>query len=145
MIDNSIIYNNPIIPNGFYYAKVIEAEAEPSDYLFPKLLIKLILHHSYNLPENIVFSAIIHPTHMSYWHYKNFFHTFLWDGYIGEHEKTVGQWGSVKIQKSMYDENGYSSVRFVYQPRLIRIETYRIMKAEKEVETDNLRACLISI
>lgn len=134
MIDNSLIYKNPVIPSGFYYAKVIHVEEEPSHYLFPKLLIQLTLHAEHGLPKDIILTSILHPTPNSYWHFRNFFHTFAWGDCLADVEEIIGQWGSVKVLKNEYNDTEYSSVKFVYQPRLVRIESNRIMREEKEAE-----------
>ena len=41
MIDNGIIYSNPLIRPSFYCAKVFKIEQEEVGYNFPKLLIYL--------------------------------------------------------------------------------------------------------
>ena len=75
MIDNNnILLNNPLIPPGYYFSKIIDIETEPSDFIFPKILIKLQLHKKYEL-ENNIFHSILFPTENSYYHYKNFFET----------------------------------------------------------------------
>jgi len=43
MIDNSIIYFNEIIRPSFYCAKVCKVVQETSEYLFPKLLLYLVV------------------------------------------------------------------------------------------------------
>ena len=121
MIDNSTIYNNPIVPNGFYFMKVVSIQDEPANYLFPKLLIQLKPHPQYKMDENIEFASILHPTHASYWHYKNFFNTFMLGEIVFEFEKALGQWGSVKLEQCRYGEVEYSAVKFVYQPILVRM------------------------
>jgi len=126
MIDNSIIYKNPIVPNGFYFMKVIRVQDEPADYLFPKLLITLQPHPQYEMEEGIEFASILHPTHKSYWHYKHFFNTFMLDEVVFEFEKAVGQWGSVKLEQSQYGETVYSAVKFVHQPLPVRMHSLRL-------------------
>lgn len=66
MIDNSLIYQNPVIPDGFYYAKVISVEEEPSHYMFTKLMSQLILHLKHSLPDDVVLTSIIHPIYSKF-------------------------------------------------------------------------------
>ena len=132
MIDNSLIYQNPVIPSGFYFSRVICVKEEPSHYLFPKLLIQLTLHPDHGLSDDIVLTSIIHPTSNSYWHFRNFFHTFMWGEYLIDVEKAIGQWGSVEVEKNTYGETEYSSVKFVFQPMPVRIESNKIMREEQE-------------
>ena len=47
MIDNATVFDNPLIPDGYYYAKVTSIEQEPTNFEYPKLLIKLKLHRMY--------------------------------------------------------------------------------------------------
>jgi len=132
MINNNIILNNPTISEGYYFAKVIQVESEPADYFFPKLLIKISLHPMYGLGNNSYFHAIIHPTNNSFYHYKNFFNAYMLGVGTTELEKAIGQWGSVEISHSDFNETTYSSVRFVYQPRAVMMEAWRIGRDERE-------------
>jgi len=126
MIDNSRIYQNPIVPNGFYYMKVVSVENEPAHYIFPKLLIVLTPHPKYGMEDSIEFASILHPTQASYWHYKNFFDCFMLGEIVFEFEKAVGQWGSVKLEQSTYGETVYSAVKFVHQPIPVRIHSSQV-------------------
>ena len=130
MIDNNILFNNPIIPAGYYFAKIINIETEASDYIYPKILVKLELHQKYELKNHNIFYAILHPTSDSYYHYKNFFNTFLLGQDTDNLDEAVGQWGSVEICKSEFSDIKYSAVRFVYQPREVMIESGRIWKED---------------
>jgi hypothetical protein len=134
MIDNNILLNNPLIPPNYYFAKVVDIEAEPADYFFPKLLIKLTLHPMYGIDENSVFSAIIYPGDKSYYHYKNFFNTYMLGEDTNDLEKSKGRWGSVKIYNADFGDVEYSAVRFCYQPLPVRMESWRIGKDEKEAK-----------
>ena len=134
MIQNNIILNNPIIPTGYYTAKVIAIEKELArNYYLPKLQITLQLHPSYGLSTNDLFYALIHPTEKSYYHYENLFNTFLFSNYVEIDiiDKAIGEWGSVEISKSEFEEIEYSIVRFVYQPLKVRFETLRMMRYQK--------------
>ena len=129
MIDNSIIFKNPIIPNGYYFAKIKDIETEASDYIFPKILVQLELHKDYGFTDNI-FHAIIHPTQNSYYHYKNFFNSFMITKSIDKLKEAIGLWASIKIYKSDFQGSEYCFVKFVYNPREILIESYRIGREE---------------
>ena len=131
MIDNNILLNNPLIPEGYYFAKVIEIEAEPAEYYFPKLLVKLQLHPMYGLPKHTCFQAILFPTNKSYYHYKNFFNTYMPGQDADDLTKAVGNWGSVEIYNSEFGDIEYSAVRFCYQPLAIRLDAHRLTKEEK--------------
>ena len=130
MIDNSIILKNPLIPEGYYFAKITDIEAEESTFIFPKLLVKLQLHKQYKLGENNIFHAILHPTSNSYYHYKNFFNSFMLGQETDKLEEAIGLWGSVELSNSTFQELEYSAVRFVYNPRDIMIESFRIWKED---------------
>ena len=128
MIDNNIILKNPLIPEGYYFAKIIDIETEASNFIFPKLLVKLELHKQYELDENNIFHAILHPTEDSYYHYKNFFNSFMFRQETDKLEEAIGLWGSIEISHSTFQELKYSAVRFVYNPRDIMMESFRIWK-----------------
>jgi len=135
MIDNATVFDNPLIPEGYYYAKIIAVESEPSDYTFPKLLIELTIHPMYGISDDAELSAIIHPTDRSYYHYKNFFNTYMLGVETDEIDKAVGRWGSIQIVNSHFNDSQYSTVRFVYQPLQIRMESWRI--GQDEGDTDH--------
>ena len=131
MIDNGIILKNPFVPEGFYFARVTAIETEPSeDSVFPKLLIQLKLHPSHELPENNVFSAILHPTPKSLPHYMNFAHTFLWGESTEDLTKAIGRLGSVAIQSVSFCGVAYSTVRFVREPLSIRVQCMKLELAD---------------
>jgi len=127
MIDNGVILKNPLVPEGFYFAQVIAVETEPvATSAIPKLLIQLRLHTSYGLPSDSVFSAILHPTERSMWHYVNFFNTFMLMDPIDQPTKAIGCWGSVRIRPSKFNGIEYSTVKFVYQPLAIRMKSWKL-------------------
>jgi len=132
MIDNKSVLNNPLIPSGYYYAKVLRIEAEPvADSKFSKLHIQLRLHPSYGLPEGTIFSALLFPSPKTYFHYKNFYNTYMLGQYTDEFDKAIGHWGCVQIYPSLLAGVEYSAVRFVYQPMPIRLESWRLDKEER--------------
>lgn len=131
MIDNSIILTNPIVPEGYYFSKVISVESEASDYLFPKLLITVVLHPMYDISEDIKLSAILHPTEKSHYHYKNFFNAFLLGEDSSKLDKAVGRWGSIHIANSCFNGIKHSTVRFPYQPLKTRMISWRMGQDEK--------------
>jgi len=126
MIDNNILLNNPLIPASYYYAKVIEVEAEPADHYFPKLLVTLKLHPIYGLPTETYFRAILFPTDKSFFHYKNFFNTFMLGVNTDNLAQAVGMWGPVEVYNSEFGDIEYSTVRFCYHPLAIRMEVWRL-------------------
>ena len=130
MINNSLIYNS-IISEGFYYAKVIELETEPSDFIYPKLLIKLKIHKRHNLNENIFLYSIIHPSKKSKDHYEKFIHTFLCFK-DKDFKKAINRIGSIWVYKSEYENTVFSAVKYVYQPRRIKIECLYLEQEERE-------------
>lgn len=77
MIDTSAIYRNPVVPDGFYYMKVVHIDTESAQYIFPKMQIRLVPPPDYGMPEETVFSVIIHPGEPSFWLYRNFCNTFI--------------------------------------------------------------------
>ena len=128
MIDNNILFKNPIIPEGYYFAKILNIDTEPSNYIYPKILLKLQLHQKYELGSNNIFYSIIHPTDDSYYHYKNFFNSFMLRQETDKLEEAIGAWGSVEICNSEFNDTKYSTVKFVYNPREIMIQSFRIWK-----------------
>jgi len=132
MINHSTLLTNPLVPPGYYFAKVISVKAEPSQYLFPKLLIKLQLHAMYGVSEASLFAAIIYPTEKSYYHYKNFFNTFMLGNDKGDIDAAVGEWGSICLYNSKFGNIEYSAVKFHYQPRAVMMESWRIWRDEME-------------
>lgn len=132
MIDNSEIYKNPIVPSDFYFMKVISVQDEEANYIFPKLLVRLKLHPGYEFPEDYVFSSILHPTQMSYFHYKNFFNAYMLGEKLDAFDKAIGRWGSIKLEQKKYGETQYSAVKFVYQPLPVRMESWKIGAENKQ-------------
>ena len=130
MIDNSIILKNPVIPAGYYFSKIRDIETEASNFVFPKILVKLELHKRYELGENNIFHAILHPTQDSYYYYKNFFNSFMLGQETDKLEEAIGVWGSVEMSNSEFNDTKYSTVKFVYNPREIMIESFRIWKED---------------
>jgi len=133
MINNNILLNNLLIPEGYYYAKVVEVEAEPSDYIYPKLLVTLQLHPMYGLPKETYFRTIIFPTDKAFFYYKNFFNTFILGQDVDDLTQAVGKWGSVKVDNSEFADIEYSAIRFCYQPLWIRLESWELTKEEENV------------
>ncbi len=131
MIDSNILLNNPLVKEGYYFAKVVSIDSEPADYFFPKLLIRLVLHPMYSLSKGSVFCAILNPGDRSFYHYKNFFNTFMLGVPTDDLEKAVGRWGSIEICTAEYGDVGYSIVRFCYQPLPVRMESWRIGRDER--------------
>ena len=129
MIDNSLILKNPHISEGYYFSKIITIETEGLGSIFPKILVKLELHQDYEL-ENNIFHSILHPTENSYFHYKNFYNTFLLGKSIDKIEEAIGQWGSIEICSSEFQDLKYSVVKFTYQPRTVMIESFKIWREE---------------
>ena len=130
MIHNSLIYNS-IIPEGFYYAKIIDLQTEPSDFIYPKLLIKLQIHKKHNLNENTFLYSILYPTNKSKDHYKKFIHTFLCYK-DKDFKKAINRYGSIWVYHSEFNSTVFSSVKFVYQPRKIKIECLYLEREERE-------------
>jgi hypothetical protein len=132
MIDTGVIYRNPVVPDGFYYMKVVHKDTEPANYLFPKMLIRLVPLPDYEMPAGTTFHVILHPGAPSYWHYKNFYGTFMLGEYIDDLQEAIGQWGSVKVQQMEYNGTLLSSVKFIYQPLEVRRISWRISKLERQ-------------
>ena len=129
MINNSLIYNS-IIPQGFYFVKIVELQTEPSDYIYPKILIKLQIHKRHNLNKNIFLYSIIYPTEKSKDHYDKFIHTFL--SYKDkDFKKAINRWGSIWVYTSEFNDTVFSSVRYVFQPRQIKIECLYLEEEER--------------
>ena len=113
MIDNSVIYSNPLIRPSFYCANICKLEQEPSDYLFPKLLIYLQIHPDHELGD-IILTSIIHSTPNAQPVFNNFKYTFLTSD-DEEINEAVGRWGVVQVYNNEFEGTCYSVVRFVEQ------------------------------
>jgi hypothetical protein len=129
MIDNSLIYHNPLIPPNFYYAKIVHIETEKAAFYYPKILVQLLIRPSDILPQEKTLVSIIHPTNNSRKHYDNFIETFL-----GYHDKDVtcalGRWGSIWVYDAEYQETKYSAVKYVYQPLWLKLSIMQIYEQE---------------
>ena len=131
MIDNSVIYSNPIIRPSFYCANICKLEQEASEYLFPKLLIYLQIHPE-QLEGDIILTSIIHSTPASEPYYNNFIFTFLRSD-DEEIEKAVGRWGVVQVYNKEYEGTAYSVVRYVEQCGEYRDFVERVESEEQGV------------
>lgn len=131
MIDYNLLLNNPLIPEGYYFAKVVEIESEPSDYNFPKIMVRLQVDPMYGFPRNTCLRAILNPTEKSYYHYKNFFNTYMPGLDADDLTKAIGNWGSINVYNSEFGDVEYSTVKFCYQPIAIRLDACRLAKAEQ--------------
>lgn len=115
MIDNATVFDNPLIPDGYYYAKVTSIEQEPANFQYPKLLITLKLHRMYGINDTL--AAILYPTEKSQFHYKNFIRSFIMYTDHCSFDEIPNVYGSIDICRSRYQDTVYSGVRFVYMPR----------------------------
>lgn len=85
----------------------------------------------YGIPKDTYFQAILFPTDKSFFHYKNFFNTYMPGKDADDLAMAVGKWGSIEIYNSEFGDIEYSTVRYCYQPLAIRLETWRLEKEEK--------------
>ena len=95
-------------------------------------MIRLVLHPNYKMDKDYVFSSIIHPSQNAYWHYKNFYNTFMLGQNVYDLDKAIGVWGSVRLDTCTYGETVYSAVKFVYEPLAVRLKALEIGAEEKE-------------
>jgi len=132
LIDNTIIFNNPLIPEGYYYAKVISTEQEQANFKYPKLLIKLKLHRIYGIIDDDTLASIIYPTEKSLFHYKNFIRSFI----IYNDDLSFGTipdvYGTIQVSRVRYEDTVYSSVKFVYMPRWAMMEAIQLTRQDEE-------------
>jgi len=80
-----------------YCAKVFKIEQEDSDYIFPKLLIYLVIHPDHEIGDDVILTSIIHATPAAESYYDNFRSTYL-GGCEEEAGKAVGRWGMIQYR-----------------------------------------------
>ena len=131
MIDNATVFNNPTIPYGYYYAKVISIEQEPANFKYPKLLIKLKLHRMYGIEDDTL-ASILYPTEKSQFHYKNFIRSFIMYNEICSFDTIPDVYGTIEVSRARYEETIYSSIRFVYMPRWAMMEAIQLTRQDEE-------------
>ncbi|NLX22934.1 MAG: hypothetical protein GXY55_14875 [Phycisphaerae bacterium] len=131
MIDLSCIYRNPTIPAGYYFAKIVQLDAEQiAGYERPRIQVCLLIHPRHEVGDDVYLHAIIHPTEQSVFRWVNFRDTFL-----GEDEvllDAVGRWGRVAVEDAEYQGTQYSSIKWIYQTPLARLQVRRIAREERE-------------
>ena len=131
MIDNAIVFDNPTIPDGYYYAKVVSINQEPANFQYPKLLIKLKLHRMYGIEDDTL-ASILYPTEKSQFHYKNFIRSFIIYNKDLSFDTIPGVYGTIEVSRTKYEETTYSSVRFVYMPRWAMMEAIQLTRQDEE-------------
>ena len=130
MIDNATVFNNPTIPDGYYYAKIISIEQEPANFKYPKLLIKLKLHRMYGIDDTL--TAILYPTEKSLFHYKNFIRSYIMYTDHCSFDEIPDVYGSIEICRTKYEETMFSSAKFVYMPRWAIVEATKLRWQDEE-------------
>ena len=137
MINNSIIYSNPIIPARFYFAKLVNLETEQSDFAFPKIMAQLRIHPKDGVPEDTILTSIIYPSHKSADIYAKFIATFLIDDINDPNQikQAIGRWGCVGVFNAKYGKTEYSAIAYKYQSNMDVRAILGITKAEKEEHT----------
>ena len=140
MIDNSILYSNPIITPGFYIAQITDIEAENGPYKFPKVLVTLKIRQGNKSAVNKVLTSIIHSTEKSAGLFKKFCETFLQrDDKINgkvEIKRAIGRYGSIGVYTSEYQEHTFSAVTYVEQTPITKKKIEQLC-AEDVKETDD--------
>lgn len=132
MINHSSIFDNPVVPDDFYFMKCNKIDIEVVNHIFPKMQIELVPYPDPRIPQGAIFYSVLYPGEKSDWIYKNFYNTYMLGAYTDELHKAIGMWGSVKLTKTEYEGTVYSSVKFVYQPLDVRHVSCRIFRAEKK-------------
>jgi hypothetical protein len=133
MIDKSVIYRNPLIPeDGYFYVQVLNVDMDNvpnSDH--PRIFVRVQLHPDYGYGDNVTLASIIHPSEKCKYQRMNFLNTFL---ILNENhiQQALGKWGSVEIYQTEYMETKYSAIKWVYQPIPIRLECARMNQEQQQ-------------
>ena len=125
MINNSIIYSNPVIPPKYYCVKVLNIKQEPANFKYPKLLLYLQIHPDHDVGD-IILSSIIHSTQASEPIYNVFRETFL-KSPDEELENAIGRYGAVKVYNKEYEGTIYSVVKYIEQSEDLRWQMEKVV------------------
>jgi len=132
MIDLSSIYRNPIIPEGYYYLKVIDIQTEPyQDCVMPRIQVRLQPHPDDGFDKELTLSAIVYPTEKAKYFMLNFLNTFLENDETNV-EKVLHRWGCVRVYTAEYGESQYSAIKWIYQTPITRRNIEHIYEEERE-------------
>jgi hypothetical protein len=130
----STIYANPLIPHGYYWAKVTDLRIEHCGMERPRLWVELEIGPMHEEQRGLQLCSIIHPTAASVYFYSNFIHAFRISGM--NYLEAIGRWASVEVHPAEYQGTEYSAVKYTHQPVPLRVEALRIEQAEKEGRLD---------
>jgi hypothetical protein len=132
MINLSCIYQNPVLPHGFYWAKCLDVDVKREGDQLATLWALLRIHPQYEPPAGATqLKAIVHNTPKASYLLTNFYMTFRTSK--GWYD-AVGRWGSVEVIPAEYKGTHYGLVRFCYQPFSIVHHTLAIEKADENGE-----------
>lgn len=133
MIDKSTIYENPVIPQGFYFAKLIDLELEEVGAERPLIWAKLRIGPFYdNGAAGSILTAIIHPTEKADKYYLGFRQNFNLSEEPPNYTKALSRWGCIWAYATTYKNTTYAAVRFCYQPIDIRLKAVEIRELDEE-------------
>lgn len=128
----STIYMNPVVPQGYYFAKVRNVMTERvTGADRPKIWVELELGPMYREHSGRRFCVIIHPSEKAGYIYVNFLNSFRVTG--ARYEEAIGRWASVELCPAKYEKTHYSAVRFCHQLRVIRRQCLRLEEVERRL------------
>ena len=132
MIDYNKQYNSPI-PQGFYYAKLLEMELQKiAGFSRPKILVrlKIIPLDEYGEAKNAELYALIHETSKADIVHSAFCKAFRIQ--LKDCSDGIGHIASVEVRDAMYNGQKYSSIYFVEQSPIAKKSTKNL-----EYQDDN--------
>ena len=129
-MDLSSIYHNPRIPEGYYHVKLVDLEVEETGLDRPRLWAKLRIGPMHEECSGTFLYSIIHPTEAAIYYYKNLINTFMVSG--NRFHEAIGRWGCIEVYNAQHDKTKYSAVKYVHQPRWIRMRTSEIEQADRD-------------
>lgn len=126
------IYANPLILNGFYYAKLLDVHVETGEqpYLWASLLARSNSHDA----ADVRLSSIIYRSSKSEELLTKFRWTFrIEDDTIDAHLAALGRWGCVGVVTNTYQQQEYSAVIYIQQNLAMRNISRLLANREKMI------------
>jgi hypothetical protein len=119
-INKGYMFWNPVIPDGFYYVKLLNIELEEIEgYSRPLIHARLKIVPRYSDEINgLELSSIIHTTENSNGLWEAFCNTFMITNC--DYDGAVGRFGSVIVQEKKYESTKFGQVSYCRQPHMVR-------------------------
>ena len=119
-INKGYMFWNPVIPDGFYYVKLINIELEDVDGSSRPLIharLKIVPRYCDEI-NGLELSSIIHATEHANGLWDAFCNTFMIANC--DYDEAVGRFGSVIVQEKTYGSTKFGQVSYCRQPHMVR-------------------------